>query len=209
MEIYSTMSREKEELNTLFEDKIKLFVCGPTVYDDAHIGHGRTYISFDTIKRYLEFKGYSVFYLQNITDIDDKIINRAKENGEDPYIIGKIIETEKIEATEADVDAQIAKQAESVEKSFEEYKQGMPERQIEYIKNQLIIDKFFDFLIKNIGNRKILEMDFFGGEPLMNLDVVKKTVEYAKEEGKEIYKEDNVHRFLVDGICKAVHQYVR
>ena len=53
MEIYSTMSREKEELNTLFEDKIKLFVCGPTVYDDAHIGHGRTYISFDTIKRYL------------------------------------------------------------------------------------------------------------------------------------------------------------
>ena len=73
------MSREKEDLKTLFKDKIKLFVCGPTVYDDAHIGHGRTYISFDMIKRYLEFKGYSVFYLQNITDVDDKIINRSKE----------------------------------------------------------------------------------------------------------------------------------
>lgn len=79
MKIYSTMSREKEDLKTLFKDKIKLFVCGPTVYDDAHIGHGRTYISFDMIKRYLEFKGYSVFYLQNITDVDDKIINRSKE----------------------------------------------------------------------------------------------------------------------------------
>ena len=97
MEIYSTMSREKEELNTLFEDKIKLFVCGPTVYDDAHIGHGRTYISFDTIKRYLEFKGYSVFYLQNITDIDDKIINRAKESGVDSKLLAKKFEKRFIE----------------------------------------------------------------------------------------------------------------
>lgn len=97
MEIYSTMSREKEELNTLFADKIKLFVCGPTVYDDAHIGHGRTYISFDTIKRYLEFKGYSVFYLQNITDIDDKIINRAKESGIDSKLLAEKFEKRFIE----------------------------------------------------------------------------------------------------------------
>ncbi|MBR5503813.1 MAG: cysteine--tRNA ligase [Methanobrevibacter sp.] len=97
MEIYSTMTREKEELNTLFADKIKLFVCGPTVYDDAHIGHGRTYISFDTIKRYLEFKGYSVFYLQNITDIDDKIINRAKESGVDSKLLAEKFEKRFIE----------------------------------------------------------------------------------------------------------------
>ena len=97
MEIYSTMTREKGELNTLFADKIKLFVCGPTVYDDAHIGHGRTYISFDTIKRYLEFKGYSVFYLQNITDIDDKIINRAKESGIDSKYLAEKFEKRFIE----------------------------------------------------------------------------------------------------------------
>ncbi|MCQ2977595.1 MAG: cysteine--tRNA ligase [archaeon] len=97
MKVYSTMTREKEDLYSLFTDKIKLFVCGPTVYDDAHIGHGRTYISFDMIKRYLEFKGYSVFYLQNITDIDDKIINRAKENNVDSKLLAKKFEKRFIE----------------------------------------------------------------------------------------------------------------
>ena len=81
MEIYSTLTRSKEDFKTINKNRINLFVCGPTVYDDAHIGHGRTYISFDTIKRYLEFKGYSVFYIQNVTDVDDKIINRSKESG--------------------------------------------------------------------------------------------------------------------------------
>lgn len=79
MDIYSTLGREKRPLKTISENRIKMFVCGPTVYDDAHIGHGRTYIAFDVIKRYLEFKGFTVFYLQNITDVDDKIIKRAKE----------------------------------------------------------------------------------------------------------------------------------
>ena len=81
MEIYSTLTRSKEDFQTINKNRVNLFVCGPTVYDDAHIGHGRTYISFDTIKRYLEFKGYSVFYIQNVTDVDDKIINRSKESG--------------------------------------------------------------------------------------------------------------------------------
>ncbi|QUH22521.1 cysteine--tRNA ligase [Methanobacterium alkalithermotolerans] len=84
MKIYNTMSREKEDFEPMHEKRVKLFVCGPTVYDDAHIGHARTYISFDIIKRYLEFKGYTVFYLQNITDIDDKIIIRALESSTDP-----------------------------------------------------------------------------------------------------------------------------
>lgn len=60
---------------------VQLFVCGPTVYDYSHIGHARTYVAFDVIARYLRYKGYEVFYLQNITDIDDKIINRAREEG--------------------------------------------------------------------------------------------------------------------------------
>jgi cysteinyl-tRNA synthetase len=83
LEMYNTMNREKEQFVSRNDGRVNLFVCGPTVYDDAHIGHGRTYISFDMIKRYLEFIGYSVFYLENITDIDDKIIVRAKERGID------------------------------------------------------------------------------------------------------------------------------
>ena len=91
--IYNTMTREKEELKVK-NNKIKLFVCGPTVYDYSHIGHARTYISFDVIVRYLKHEGYSVFYLQNITDIDDKIIKRAKERGENPLELSHRFEKE-------------------------------------------------------------------------------------------------------------------
>lgn len=94
--VYSTMSRKKEEL-LVENNRIKLFVCGPTVYDYSHIGHARTYISFDVIVRYLKHQGYSVFYLQNITDIDDKIINRAKEKGVDPLELAHKFEKEYLD----------------------------------------------------------------------------------------------------------------
>lgn len=97
--VYNTMTRQKEELKVK-NNKIKLFVCGPTVYDYSHIGHARTYISFDVIVRYLKHEGYSVFYLQNITDIDDKIINRAKENGEDPLELSHRFEKEYMDDME-------------------------------------------------------------------------------------------------------------
>lgn len=87
------MTRKKEEFEPMHENRIKMFVCGPTVYDESHIGHGRTYISFDVIARYLKYKGYSVFYLQNITDIDDKIIKRASELGVEPLALAKKYET--------------------------------------------------------------------------------------------------------------------
>ncbi|WP_409199641.1 cysteine--tRNA ligase [Methanobrevibacter sp. DSM 116169] len=97
MKIYSTMTRQKEDLKSIDTNKIKLFVCGPTVYDDAHIGHGRTYIFFDVIKRYLEYIGYSVFYLQNITDVDDKIIEKAKTLNCEASDIAKVFEKRYIE----------------------------------------------------------------------------------------------------------------
>ena len=89
MFIYSTLSRSKEEFSPLKPNRVKLFVCGPTVYDDSHIGHGRTYIAFDCIARYFRYKGYSLFYLQNITDLDDKIIKRARERGVDPILLAR------------------------------------------------------------------------------------------------------------------------
>ena len=79
LKLYNTLSRKKEIFKPRKEKQVNLFVCGPTVYDFSHLGHARTYIAFDVIVKYLRQNGYDVFYLQNITDIDDKIINRAKE----------------------------------------------------------------------------------------------------------------------------------
>ncbi len=81
MKIYNTLSGKKEIFITLKNKRVNLFVCGPTVYDYSHIGHARTYVAFDSFVKYLRELGYKVFYLQNITDLDDKIIARAKEKG--------------------------------------------------------------------------------------------------------------------------------
>ena len=81
MIIHNTLGGENQEFIPEHPERINMFVCGPTVYDDSHIGHARTNIFFDVIAKYLRARGYSVFYLQNITDIDDKIINRANEEG--------------------------------------------------------------------------------------------------------------------------------
>jgi len=81
MKIYNTMSRQKEEFKPLEPNKIKLYSCGPTVYDYFHIGNARTFMFFDMLWRYFEFSGYEVIYVQNITDIDDKIIAKSLEAG--------------------------------------------------------------------------------------------------------------------------------
>ena len=82
LQIYNTLTRKKEIFTPIQPGKVGLYVCGCTVYDLCHIGHARTYISFDNIARYLRFSGYDVNYIRNITDVEDKIINRAIENNE-------------------------------------------------------------------------------------------------------------------------------
>jgi len=94
MKVYNTLTQKKEILRARKDKEIKMFVCGPTVYDFSHVGHARTYISFDVICKYLREKGYKVFYLQNITDIDDKILNRAKEEKVSWKILSKKFEKE-------------------------------------------------------------------------------------------------------------------
>lgn len=79
IKIYNTLTRKKEIFQPLEEGKIKMYVCGPTVYNYIHIGNGRSTVSFDTIRRYFEFRGYQVNYISNFTDVDDKIIRAAKE----------------------------------------------------------------------------------------------------------------------------------
>jgi cysteinyl-tRNA synthetase len=84
LRVYNTLTRRLDEFEPIRAGRVNMFVCGPTVYDVSHIGHAKTYVAYDIMARYLRRKGYSVFFILNITDIDDKIINRAKETGEDP-----------------------------------------------------------------------------------------------------------------------------
>lgn len=84
MKVYNTLTRTKEEFVPLEEGKVKMYVCGPTVYNYIHIGNARPFIIFDTLRRYLEYRGYDVTYVQNFTDVDDKIINRSHEEGISP-----------------------------------------------------------------------------------------------------------------------------
>ena len=83
LQIYNSFTKEKEPFTPLEEGKVGMYVCGMTVYDFCHLGHARVLVAFDAIVKYLRYLGYEVNYVRNITDIDDKIINRANENNED------------------------------------------------------------------------------------------------------------------------------
>ena len=84
LKIYNTLTREKSEFSPLEEGKVRMYVCGPTVYDSAHVGHAMSALVFDVIRRYLTYRGYQVKYVMNFTDVDDKIIDRAKRLGVEP-----------------------------------------------------------------------------------------------------------------------------
>jgi cysteinyl-tRNA synthetase len=84
LRVYNTLTREKSEFTTIEEGKVRMYVCGPTVYDSAHVGHAMSALVFDVVRRYLIFRGYDVEYVMNFTDVDDKIIDRANRLGVDP-----------------------------------------------------------------------------------------------------------------------------
>ncbi len=85
IQLYNTLTNKKEPLETLEPGKVKMYVCGPTVYNKAHIGHAMSAMVFDIIRRYMEYRGYEVQFAMNFTDVDDKIIKRANEMGVDPF----------------------------------------------------------------------------------------------------------------------------
>ena len=89
MQIYNTLTKKKEEFVPIEEGKVRMYVCGPTVYNLIHIGNARPMIIFDTVRRYMEHKGYEVNYVTNFTDVDDKIIKKANEEGVDPSVISE------------------------------------------------------------------------------------------------------------------------
>ena len=81
MQIYNTLSRKKEELVPIEANHMRIYACGPTVYNYIHIGNARPICAFDVLRRYLKYRGYEVTYVQNFTDVDDKIIKKANEEG--------------------------------------------------------------------------------------------------------------------------------
>ena len=89
LKIYNTMSRKKEDFQTLEPGKVRMYVCGPTVYNKAHVGHAMSALVFDILRRYLEYRGYAVTFAMNFTDVDDKIINRAAQMGMDPFALAE------------------------------------------------------------------------------------------------------------------------
>ncbi len=89
LKIYNTLTRDKSEFTPIEEGKVRMYVCGPTVYDHAHVGHAMSALVFDVVRRYLEYSGYSVKYVMNFTDIDDKIIDRAIRLGVEPITLAE------------------------------------------------------------------------------------------------------------------------
>ena len=114
MKVYNTMTRQKEEFKPLHEGKVNMYVCGPTVYNFFHIGNARPFVVFDTLRKYLIYKGYDVTFVQNFTDVDDKIINRAKEEGltamevADKYIDEYYKDAQAINVKKADVHPRVS-----------------------------------------------------------------------------------------------------
>ena len=89
MKIYNTLSGRKEEFVPIEEGKVSMYVCGPTVYNLIHIGNARPMLVFDTVRRYMEYKGFEVNFVSNFTDVDDKIIKKAVEEGVDASVISE------------------------------------------------------------------------------------------------------------------------
>lgn len=107
IQVFNTLTRQKENFEPLEQGKVKMYVCGPTVYNYFHIGNARPFVSFDAIRRYMEYRGYEVTYVQNFTDVDDKIIKRGLEEGITPQEVAD----KYVEAYFADADALGVKRA--------------------------------------------------------------------------------------------------
>ena len=138
MKIYNTLTKRKDDFKPIEEGKVRMYVCGPTVYNLIHIGNARPMIVFDTVRRYFEYKGYNVNYVSNFTDVDDKIIKAANEEGVD----AKVISERYIEECKKDMKAMNVKPATTHPKATEEI-DGM----IAMI--QTLIDKGYAYVAKD------------------------------------------------------------
>lgn len=177
MKIYNTLTRKKEEFIPIEENKVRMYVCGPTVYNFIHIGNARPMIIFDTVRRYFEYKGYQVNYVSNFTDVDDKIIKKANEEGVDASEISE----RYIAEVKRDMQAMNVKPATKHPKATEEI-DGM----IEMI--QTLIDKGHAYE-KNgtvyFRTRSFQEYGKLSKKNIDDLEAGHRSIKVAGEEDKE------------------------
>lgn len=137
MKIYNTLSGKKEELATLNPKRANIYVCGPTTYNYIHLGNARPLVIFDTVRRYLKYRGYDVTYIQNFTDVDDKIINRAREEGIEALELGQkyikeyFNDADRLNVLRADVHPQVSEHIPEIVAAVK----GLIERGYAYVVN--------------------------------------------------------------------------
>ncbi len=174
MKLYNTLTKKKEEFVPIEEGKVRMYVCGPTVYNYIHIGNARPMIMFDTVRRYLEYKGYEVNYVSNFTDVDDKIIKKANEEGVSTTEISERYIKECVQ----DMNALNIKKATKNPKATEEI-DGM----IEMI--QALIDKGYAYNVDGTVYFRTRKFDGYGKLSKKNIDDLEAGKRIAVEEQKE------------------------
>lgn len=174
MKIYNTLTKSKEEFVPLEEGKVKMYVCGPTVYNDIHIGNARPMIVFDTVRRYFEYKGYDVNYVSNFTDVDDKIIKKANEEG----VTCQEITERYIKSVKEDMKAMNVKPATVHPKATEEI-EGM----VDFI--QTLIDKGHAYEKNGTVYFKTRSFKGYGKLSKKNIDDLESGARIAVNEEKE------------------------
>ena len=177
MKIFNTLTRKKEEFVPVQEGKVGMYVCGPTVYNYIHIGNARPMIVFDTVRRYLEYKGYDVNYVSNFTDVDDKIIKKANEEGVDASVISERF----IEECKKDMEGLNVKPATKHPKATEEIN-GM----IQMI--QTLIEKGHAYPVDGTVYFKTRSFEEYGKLSKKNIDDLEaghRDIKVRGEDGKE------------------------
>jgi cysteinyl-tRNA synthetase len=177
MKIFNTLSREKEEFEPLEKGKVKMYVCGPTVYNLIHIGNARPMICFDTVRRYLEYKGYDVDYVSNFTDVDDKIIKKAIEEG----VTSEEISKRYIKECKVDMEAMNIMPATTHPLATQEI-DGM----IDMIQN--LIDKGYAYNVNGTVYYRTRKFDGYGKLSKKNIDDLEaghRDIKVAGEDEKE------------------------
>lgn len=177
MKLYNTLTRKKETFKPIEEGKVRMYVCGPTVYNLIHIGNARPMIVFDTVRRYFEYKGYEVNYVSNFTDVDDKIIKKAMEEGVD----AKVISERYIKEAQKDMAAMNVKEATHHPKATEEI-DGM----IDMI--QTLIEKGHAYASEGTVYFRTRSFPEYGKLSKKNIDDLEaghREIKVTGEEGKE------------------------
>ncbi|KUK46696.1 MAG: Cysteine--tRNA ligase [Anaerolinea thermophila] len=174
LRVYNTLTRKKEPFKTIEDKKVRLYVCGPTVYDNAHVGHAMSTLVFDIIRRYLEYRGYQVQHVMNYTDVDDKIIQRANALGKDP---------QELAQTYIDKYDQHLQDLNILPATFKPRATGEMQNIIDFI--QELIDKDYAYAVGGDVYYRVRKFDSYGKLSHRNVDEMRSGARISVDERKE------------------------